>query len=179
MDISVINSKVVTAKGGFHFGDPDAPVKVVEFINLNCPYSKIWWENAPAVLDEYEKKGQVERIVKHFDKDKPGLAKGNVLHSYLDYSAPEQVRDDIDFYVEHINEWGNATKEDVANYAENRRMAEKQNNSVKAEAIIEETKEANIAFVPTIVIGEHIFDENISKEELKEIIETELLKTKE
>lgn len=174
MDTSAINSQAVTTEGGFHFGDPNAPVKVVEYINLRCPYSKMWWENSAAVLDEYERNGQVERIVKHFDKEKPGLDKGNVLHSYLDYSNHEQARKDIDHYVAHMDEWGNLTKEDVARYAEDKTNATRQNNTKESEAIVNETVEANVKFVPTVVIGSHIFDENISDEELRKIIEEEL-----
>ncbi|MFO8069266.1 MAG: thioredoxin domain-containing protein [Alkalibacterium sp.] len=176
MDMSVINSKAITTEGGFHFGDPEAPVKVVEFINLRCPFCKMWWENASVVLDEYEKKGKVERIVKHFDKKKPELDKGNILHSYLDYADPEKTREDMNYYVDHLDEWGSLSKDELATYAEEKRNSVKQNNSDRSEAIIKETEKANISMVPTVVIGEHIFDENITEEELKQIIEDELLK---
>ncbi|WP_423188615.1 thioredoxin domain-containing protein [Alkalibacterium sp. f15] len=176
MDISEINRKTITTEGGFHFGDPNAPVKVVEFINLRCPFCKMWWKTASAVLDEYEKNGKVERIVKHFDKKKPGLDKGNVLHSYLDYGDPERTREDIDYYVDHLDEWGNLSKADIATYAEDKRQSVKQNNSDQSEAVINETEKANVSMVPTVVIGEHIFDENILEDELKQIIEEELLK---
>lgn len=176
MDISVINRSAVTTEGGFHFGNPDAPVKIVEFINLRCPFCKMWRENSLTVLDEYEKNGKVERIVKHFDKQEPKLDKGNVLHSYLDYADPEQTREDINYYVDHLDEWGNLSKADLATYAEEKRNAVKQNNTDQSEAIIKETEKANITMVPTVVIGEHIFDENITEQELKQIIEDELLK---
>lgn len=176
MDISAIKAQAVTTKGGFHFGDPNAPVKIVEFINLKCPYSKMWWEDAPAVLDKYVKNGQVERIVKHFDKQKPGLDKGNVLHNYLDYSNPDQAREDIDFYVDHLNEWGNLSKEDIATYAEEKRNAVRQDNTDESEAILNETIETNVTLVPTIIMGEHIFDENITNDELNTLIEEELSK---
>jgi len=176
MDISVINRNAITTEGGFHFGDPEAPVKIVEFINLKCPFCKMWRENTSAVLDEYEKNGKVERIIKHFDKKNPELDKGNVLHTYLDYADPERTREDIDYYVDHLDEWGSLSKEKIATYAEEKRKSVKQNNTERSEAIIKETEEANISMVPTVVIGEHIFDEKITEAELKKIIEDELLK---
>ena len=49
-------------------------------------------------------------------------------------------------------------------------------NKEEAKAIIDEAKEANVTLVPTVVIGEHIFDESISEEELVSYIEEELQK---
>jgi len=177
MDSSEIDSKAVTTDTGFHFGEPDAPVKVIEFINLRCPFCKMWWQKADDVLKAYEKNGQIERIVKHFDKEKPGLDKGNVLHSYLDYRDMEKTRQDIDYYVDHLDEWGSLPKDDIAVYAGNKRNAKKQDNSEESKKITLETKEVNITMVPTVIIGEHIFDENISAEELKIIIESEWTKS--
>ncbi|GEK89022.1 Thioredoxin [Alkalibacterium putridalgicola] len=174
MDTSAINSKNVTTKGGLLIGDDKAPVKIVEFINLRCPYSKEWWENSLPLLDKYVKESMVQRIVKHFDKDTPGLKKGNVLHRFLDHSNPEQAKEDITYYFAHLDEWGNLPEDAIAEYAKEKRHAAEQTDREHAESIIEETEQANITLVPTIVLNDHIFDENISEEELDKLIKTEL-----
>ena len=38
-------------------------------------------------------------------------------------------------------------------------------------AIVDEAQAANIKFVPTIIAGEHIFDESITPEELDTILQ--------
>ncbi|GEK91786.1 thioredoxin domain-containing protein [Alkalibacterium kapii] len=174
MDTSAINSKNVTTKGGLLIGDDKAPVKIVEFINLRCPYSKEWWEDSLPLLDKYVKENKVQRIVKHFDKDTPGLKKGNVLHRFLDHSNPEQAKENITYYFAHLDEWGSLPEDAIAEYAKEKRHATEQTDREHAESIIEETEQANITLVPTIVLNDHIFDENISEEELDKLIQTEL-----
>lgn len=174
LDTSVIDSKKVTAKGGLLIGEDIAPVKIVEFINLRCPYSKQWWEESLPLLDKYVKESKVQRIVKHFDKEKPGLRKGNVLHRYLDHSDPEQAKEDITYYFAHLNEWGSLPEEEIAGYAKEKRNATERDNKEHALTIIAETEKANITMVPTVVINDNIFDENISEKELEKIIKTEL-----
>ncbi|MFR8906588.1 MAG: thioredoxin domain-containing protein, partial [Enterococcus faecium] len=40
-----------------------------------------------------------------------------------------------------------------------------------SQAIINEAEQAHIRFVPTVILGKEIFDESISKEKLKELIQ--------
>lgn len=44
-------------------------------------------------------------------------------------------------------------------------------NTVQLAAIVDEAQAANIKFVPTIIAGEHIFDESITSEELDTILQ--------
>lgn len=174
MDTSSINRKAVSQKVGFHIGSTEAPVKTIEFLNLSCPYCKEWWDKSGSVLDPYVSNGKVQRIVKLFDKDKPGLRKGSILHTYLDYEDSDRTARDLDFYMRHFYEWAPLPDQDLSVFAETQRQARKRDNRSRSEAIIKEAAEANVKLVPTVFIGEHIFDEHISTEELKDIIENEL-----
>ncbi|MDN6194183.1 MAG: DsbA family protein [Alkalibacterium sp.] len=171
MDTSGIESEKVTTKGGIAIGSDTAPVKIIEFINLRCPYSKQWFEKSITILDAYVKENKVQRIIKHFDKEKPGLKKGNVLHRYLNHSNPEQAKDDIAFYYAHLDEWGDLSEEEIANYAKEKRKATLHDNKEHVEAILEETREANVTTVPTVFINDAIFDQKIAEKELEELIE--------
>lgn len=174
MDTSNIKAEEVTTEGGWHFGSSDAPIKVVEFINLRCPYCKVWWEKAHDIIDPYVKDGKVERIVKHFDKEKPSLRKGNVLHHYLSYDDAEKTRDNIDYIVDHLDDWGNLEETEVSKWAQEKLELTPQANAEEASKLIEEAKNANVTLVPSIFIEDYIFDENIADEELKEIIDIKL-----
>ena len=49
-----------TPEGGFRMGNPNAPVKLVEYASLSCPYCKNFdMEGAPTLRDKYVKSGQV------------------------------------------------------------------------------------------------------------------------
>lgn len=174
MDTSPVQADAVTTEGGYHFGDSQAPVKVVEFINIRCPHCKTWWDMASPILDKYVKDGKVQRIVKHYDKDKESLKLGNVLHQYIDYKDFDKAREDIDYYFKHLDDWGSLSEDELDRYAKENRQAEKQDNTIEAQSIIEEVKKANIEFVPTIVIEDYVFVENIPEEELESVIEAKL-----
>jgi len=176
MDTSNINASKVTTNGGIHLGEKSAPVKVIEFINLNCPFCKQWWEESAAVLDPYVADGKVERIVKLFDKEKPGLRKGNVIHHLLDYNDSVKTKEDIEYFLAQQQEWGKLEESAVAEYAMTKRSLTDQNNKTEAGRIITEASEANVTLVPSVFIGEFIFDEHITNEELTEMIETKLVR---
>lgn len=174
MDTSDIKTDAITTEGGLHLGDKDAPVKVVEFLNLRCPYSREWWDKSSSVLEQYIEDNKVERIIKFYDKDKPGLKKGNILHAHINYENSEQAKEDIDFYSNHLDEWGDLPEDKVSAYAEEKRGAGHQDNSAQSEAIINEAKAANVTLVPTVAIEDYVFDEKITEEELESIIEAKL-----
>ncbi|EDP69083.1 hypothetical protein CAT7_06166 [Carnobacterium sp. AT7] len=175
MDISTIKAEKVNTTIGIKIGSEDAPVKVIEFINLKCPYCKMWYEDSKDLLAEYVSAGKVQRVIKHFDKEKPSLKKGNVLHRYLDYTNPEKALEEIDYFFAHQDEWGNLGDFDaIAEYAEEKRGLSLQSNEMAAQGIVEEANEAKVVFVPTVFIEKEIFDEHITPQELKDLIEARI-----
>ncbi len=70
MDISVIDATKVNTETGLHIGESNAPVKMIEFINVRCPYCRKWFEESEELLAQSVKSGKVERIIKLFDKRK-------------------------------------------------------------------------------------------------------------
>ena len=64
-----------TADGGFLMGNPNAPVKVVEFASLTCGHcAKFSAEGAPALIDKYVRTGQVSFELRNFVRDPADLA---------------------------------------------------------------------------------------------------------
>lgn len=45
-------------------------LKMVEFINLACPYCRQWFEESYELLEEAVQSGQLQRVIKLFDKEK-------------------------------------------------------------------------------------------------------------
>jgi len=64
-----------TPDGGFLMGNPDAPVKVVEFASMTCGHCASFAEEGiPALTDKYIKTGQVSLELRNFVRDPADLA---------------------------------------------------------------------------------------------------------
>ncbi|MFD1317413.1 thioredoxin domain-containing protein [Loigolactobacillus zhaoyuanensis] len=156
---------------GLVIGNINAPITSIEFINLRCPYSKAWFELAASILEPAVAAGRVKRIFKLFDKPKESLLKGNLAQHHLPYDQPEQAYAAIKFLFAHQNEWGeNLTDTEIDAYIEHQLGLPTQPNQTMIDLVLNEAKTANVQFVPTIIIGDTIFDEKITKPELAKLI---------
>ena len=175
MDISKIKANEVDTVYGLKVGNPDAPVKVIEFINVSCPFCKKWHEDSKDLLNKYVEEGKIQRIVKHYNKETPHLRRGNVIHRYLDYSNPKSALEEMDFFFKTQNEWSTLDSlDEIAAYVERTRNLSVQSNEEEIKGIIEEAVRANVELVPTVFIGDEIFDEHITIDELRNLIDDKL-----
>ena len=63
------------------FGDPNAPVKIVEYSDTSCPYCKAFDPIMQQVISAYGPSGQVAWVYRYFPLDKPGTRPdGGILH---------------------------------------------------------------------------------------------------
>ncbi|MGM9902617.1 hypothetical protein A5844_000454 [Enterococcus sp. 10A9_DIV0425] len=170
MDISVIDATKTNTTTGIVVGDTNASKKMVEFINLACPYCRQWFDESHDLLEEAVASGKIQRIIKLFDKEKPSLQKGNVMHHHITATDEKKALQEIKQIFDAQDEWTQLDLEEVANYAEQTLGLSKQENPTTSQAIIDEANAANIRFVPTVIVEGKIFDESISAEELAEIL---------
>ncbi len=64
-----------TEEGGFLMGNPDAPVKVVEYASMTCPHCRTFAaEGAPELKSEYVSSGQVSFEFRNFILNAPDAA---------------------------------------------------------------------------------------------------------
>ena len=63
-------SVVATNEGGFLMGDPDAPVKLVEFGSMTCPACAAFDQTAlPQLIDKYVKSGKLSFELRNYVRD--------------------------------------------------------------------------------------------------------------
>lgn len=60
-------------------GNPDAPIKLVEYSDPSCPYCKIFNTTMTRLMDVYGPGGKVAWVYRQFPLDKPGPG-GQILH---------------------------------------------------------------------------------------------------
>jgi protein-disulfide isomerase len=61
------------------YGNPNAPIRIVEYSDPSCPYCKIFQTTMLQVMQTYGAGGKVAWVYRSFPLDKPD-ANGNVLH---------------------------------------------------------------------------------------------------
>ncbi|WP_207940275.1 hypothetical protein DOK78_002249 [Enterococcus sp. DIV2402] len=165
MDISVIKTNKTNKDNGIFIGDL-APKQLLEFINVRCPYCKKWFEESRELLNEAVNANKIQRIIKLIDRPKESLQRGNVMHRFVTTDHAQQTLADLTKIFATQAQWGNLSLEEVAEFAKNELHLSEHNHLEYAQKLVEETEQATIKFVPTIVIGDHIFDENIDQETL-------------
>ncbi|HCM88993.1 MULTISPECIES: thioredoxin domain-containing protein [Vagococcus] len=164
VDVTKINTET-----GIKIGDDNAPTKIVEFINLRCPYCRQWSDEKDDLLQELVNEGKIQRIIKLFNKEKPALTKGNVMHGFVpnDASAISAIRS----IYETQDTWGDLEDHtEIANFAESTLSLTRQNSEEISQAIVKEAEEANVFFIPTVIVGNQVFDQKISNEELLKLL---------
>jgi len=165
------NIDEITHEDSIKLGSDDAPLKVVEYINLRCPDSKNYEKNVATYLDAYVKNGSVQRILKHFDKKKYPLEVGNVLNQYLDYSNPAEAYETIQRLFADQESWGQERLADMPHVAEEYGLSLQSDNRKQAKRTDEEIKAVGIEKVPTVFVGDEAFVETIGLEEFKNAVE--------
>ncbi|WP_409022840.1 DsbA family protein [Dellaglioa sp. P0083] len=171
MDISIIDVSKVNRDFGLVIGNSDAPKTIVEFINLRCPYSKEWFEKSKETLDSYVADGRVKRVIKLFDKEKESLQRGNVAHHYLPLDNPQESYDLITELFKTQDTWKDLTLDEVAAYMEKTFSLTDVSDKTYINTIIAEANAANIQFVPTVIVDDHIFDESMDLATLKSYLD--------
>lgn len=164
----------VTFEDSVKVGSDDAPLKIVEYINLRCPDSKHYEEEIAPYLFDYIVDGKVQRILKHFDKEKYPLEVGNLLNQYVDYERQHATYQLMREFFKNQDIWGKYRLTQIPHFAYINGFELQENNLKQAQRISKEVEAANIEFIPTIFVGEKAFVESMDREAFEQAVEDQL-----
>ncbi|EOH88076.1 hypothetical protein UAS_00837 [Enterococcus asini ATCC 700915] len=168
MDITIIKSELTNQVTGIHLGNPQAKHQQIEFLNLACPYCKKWFEKAGPLLDQKTKEGDLFRVIKLLNKEKESLQKGNLLHTFIP-ADPTAALATIAKLFATQKTWQQLTEPEIVTYArEELGLTPKENPELSK--IVTEAQQAQIQFVPTVLLDDQIFDETIDLATLAEYL---------
>lgn len=78
--LNMPESNLSPVTGADHIlGNPNAPIKIVEYSDTSCPYCKSFHPIMKKIIDEYGPSGKVAWVYRHFPLDIPD-AQGRILH---------------------------------------------------------------------------------------------------
>ena len=167
MDTNEIKVSEINTTSGFKIGNENAPVKIVEFINVRCPFCRQWYDEKNDFLMSYVNEGKLQRIVKLFDKEKPSLARGNVMHKYIPAIGGDTSLAVLDKIYASQDAWGDLEDHsEIEKYAEETLGLTLSGDTERSATIIAEAQAANVFFIPTMIVGDQVFDQKITTDEL-------------
>lgn len=172
------NVSKISYEDSIKIGADDAPVKVVEYINLRCPYSKAYEEQVAPSLNEWIENGQVQRVLKHFDKEKENLEPGNILHQYLNYETPKDSYKTIQKIFKHQDDWGKERPAYIPHVAKDKLdLSLQSSNKERSKRVLEEVKAVSVEYIPTVFVGQEAFVGTADIKEFHQAVEQQVKQT--
>lgn len=159
------------------YGDQDAPVKVEVFLNLACPYCATIFEAADQTLAPYIKNGQVQYVIKHYDKPREMLLYGTLVNLFFDYNEPEKIYEIMKELFKKQTEWSESDSHSIKKMlTEEYGLKEEPETIDLSLKITAEAIERQVKMVPTVFINDKEFQYpiEIDAKELQEEIEKAL-----
>lgn len=170
----MFDTSKITYQDAIKVGEDTAKVKIVEYINLACPDALIYQETFAPFLAPLVATGQVQRILKHYNKTSNRLQKGNVANDFIAYDGDHATAYNfIDQYMRKQNDWATLALDQVAGYFEAEGF-EKQDNAELAERVFAEAQAVGVGAVPTVFVGDQAFIETVDADAFKKAISSQL-----
>jgi protein-disulfide isomerase len=159
------------------YGKESAPVKIEVFLNLACPYCATIFQAADETLTPYIEKGQVQYVVKHYDKPREMLLYGTLANAFLDYKDPQRVYELMRDLFAKQNQWSESDSHSIKKLlTEEYGLQEQPDNIDLSLNIIAEAIKRQVKMVPTVFINgkEFQYPVEIDATELKQEVEQAL-----
>lgn len=136
------------------YGKKEAPVKVEVFLNLACPYCATFFQAADETLAPYIANGQVQYVVKHYDKPREMLLYGTLANAFLDYKDPQKVYGLMKDLFAKQSEWSESDSDSIKQRLTGEYGLQEQPENIDLSLqIIAEAIKRKVKMVPTVFIN--------------------------
>jgi len=159
------------------YGKEDAPVKVEVFLNLACPYCATFFQAADDTLAYYIANGQVQYVIKHYDKPREMLLYGTLANAFLDYKDPQRVYELMKDLFAKQSRWSESDSHSIKKMlVEEYGLQEEPDNIELSLKITAEAIKRQVKMVPTVFINgkEFQFPVELDASGLKQEVEQAL-----
>lgn len=160
-----------------NYGRTDAPVKVEVFLNLACPYCATLFAAADKTLTPYIKNGQVQYVIKHYDKPREMLLYGTLVNLFFDYKDPQRIYELMKELFAKQSEWSESDSHSIKEMlTEQYKLKEEPDTIDLSLQITAEAIKRQVKMVPTVFINDKEFQYpiEIDANQLKAEIEAAL-----
>lgn len=137
-------------------GNDNAPLKLEVFANVSCPGSAYLYNVAKDVFQEYIDNGQLQLVIKLWDKPREELLPGTLIHLSLDNSKPEEAIQTVESLLATQEEWHEFSDKELKQLLidkYNGQVEERLENVDVSLAITHEAIERGVKYVPTIFLN--------------------------
>lgn len=149
----------------WQIGSVDAPIQLVEYVNLRCPDCKDSWNELKDYLMPLIKSGKLRHIIKPIHKEKPFLEVGNQLQYLLPSDETIDYRPIFEKIYTEQAIWGEYNLDELRRYVKEE-LGVQPNEDI--DGVDHRTDE--IEFVPTILVGKKTFVETIRFDDVRAAI---------
>lgn len=171
----IVDTQQISMKDTIVVGDPKAPVTIYEYINLRCPDSRNYEIERTPLLKDWIEAGQVKRVLKHCDFDRGVLRLGGVLNRYLPYGDDAKAYAWVHHFAKHFEEWRPfETADAIQTLAEAQGLSEQAGADERHARVLAEAEQLGITKIPTVIVGDTVFEEEVDEAALKKAIADEL-----
>lgn len=137
-------------------GNDAAPIKMEVFANVACPGTAYLYNTAKDVFQEYIDNGQLQLIIKLWDKPREELLHGTLIHLSLDNSKPEEAIRTVESLLATQEEWRELSDKELKQLLIDKYNCQEEERLENVDISLNITKEAierGVKYVPTIFIN--------------------------
>ena len=155
-----------------------AKVEVEAFVNLGCPYSKVFFDVADKVLKPYADDGDIKLVIKHVDRTKAQLLRGTIANNYVDHDDPVEGYSTMKELFDTQKSWSGSFRETIDKCENELGLPELKAQYDRGQEVLKDFNERGLKIVPTVFIdGEKVEDykpTELSEEEIADLFKKKI-----
>src|SRR5699024_2260757 len=155
-----------------------AKVEVEAFVNLGCPYSKVFFDVADKVLKPYADDGHIKLVIKHVDRTKAQLLRGTIANKYVDHDDRVEGYSTMKELFDTQKSWSGSFRENIDKCENELGLPELIAQYDRGQEVLKELKKHRIIIVTAVFMNneqaEHYKTTGLSEEEMEDLLKEKI-----